>query len=229
MHVNSITGRQAACEQHIDPQTGPAPGAHSHLPTHLRSKGSCRHLAHMCHTAAPSRGAGSCIAHSGGRRLRAGSLRQSSGRLRTRIVVGMQWRPHPPPPASSLGTHGHSWGSHGSRGCIPGRRCLCSRGGSGTNLLPRRAGPGLPGDRRCTLRGNNGVRPWRHVGGRAPSCPGPLLTLAVGETVVARVALVTMRSSKPRLAWAAAGLVAALGQGSCRAAAAHCRVEQVSW
>lgn len=62
------------------------------------------------------------------------------------------------------------------------------------------------------------------------SCPAELVQgspgiagarLAVGETVVARVALVTMRSSKPRMAWAAAGLVAALGQGSCRAAAAQ--------
>lgn len=153
---------------------------------HLHSRGSCRCLARTCHTAAPSPGAGRGTARCGSRRTCAGSPRRSSGRL---DKDGRAWAcggDTPALPAPRTGTHGHSRGSRGSRGCTPGRWCPRSLGGSGTSRSPCRAGPGNPGGHRCRLQGT-GVR--SRACGRSSCSPqapsSPLLTAAVRVAMVA--------------------------------------------
>lgn len=132
---------------------------------HLRRRGSCRCRAHTRHTAALSRGAGSCTAHCEGRRLRAASRPQSSGRLGGQEAGGCA-AGRAARPASREDTYGHRRGSRGGRGCTPGRRRPCSRGGSDTARLPRRPRPGRPGGRSCRLQAAESGRGTR-------GCPLP--------------------------------------------------------
>ena len=139
--------------------TRTAPNTHTRRQPHRRSRGSCRRRAHMRHSAAPSLGVGSCTARCGGRKLCAGSLRGSSGRLGEGAGergVSTRWAHALPRPPSRQGTHGHSRGSRGSLGCTPGRWHPRSWGGSGTPRPPHTAGPGHPGGRRRRLQRTRG-------------------------------------------------------------------------
>lgn len=79
--------------------------------------------------------------------------------------VGVR-RGAPARPASREDTYGHRRGSRGGRGCTPGRRRPCSRGGSDTARLPRRPRPGRPGGRSCRLQAAESGRGTR-------GCPLP--------------------------------------------------------
>lgn len=105
-------------------------------------------------------------------------------------------------PASHKGTHGHSRGSRGSRGCTPGRWSPYSQGGSGIRHPLHRAGPGHPGGHRHRLQGTQSQALDAYGWPPAPLRLhlGPLLTTAVGVAMVARPAAVTVRAIKLRSA-----------------------------
>lgn len=67
------------------------------------------------------------------------------------VSVRVQDRAVNGPPPLSQETHGCSWGSCGSQGCTPGKRCLCSRDGSGMTRPLHSVDPGPPEGHRHKL------------------------------------------------------------------------------
>lgn len=203
---------------------------HTRGQPHLRNRGSCMHQAHTCRTAVPSLAVGSCTARCGDRRLRAGNLRESSGRLEEGEEGVSARGEHAsslpcPTPSPHQGTHGYSQGSRGSWGCTPGRWLPRSRDGSGTARLPHTAGPRSPRGHRHRLQ-----RTWGHALGTCggpPPCLEPHqshpLTVALGIAVVAQATAVTVGAVELWPAQAAASVVTTLREGPHGAAATHCR------
>lgn len=208
--------------QHRDDHGATQHRAHARRRPHLRSGGSCRRRAHTSHTAAPSLGGGSCTDRSGGRRLSAGSLRRSSGRLGAGTGYGHEHVVGSPPscPQKALtGTVGEAVETGAA--LLAGGTCIARAAAAqptGATELVQGA-PGVTGAG-CKGLGFRHLRVWPPT--RRGPHPSPLLTMAVRVAVMALAAAVTSGPVKLRPAGAAASLVTALRQSPCGAAATHC-------
>ena len=154
-HSNSIVGTRSTSHTHTHTHTRGQP--------HLRSRGSCMHQAHTCHTAVPSLAVGSCTARCGDHRLRAGNLRGSSGRLQEGEEGESAHGEHapslpcpPPPPRALTGTVGEA---------VEAGAALLARGSRVAQVAaaqpahPTQLVHGAPGVTGAGCRGL-GVMPW---------------------------------------------------------------------
>ena len=187
------------------------------------------HQAHTCHTAVPSLAVGSCTAHCGDHRLRAGNLRGSSGRLQEGEEGESAHGEHtpslpcpPPPPRALTGTVGEAVEAGAA---LLARGSRVARAAAAQPAHPTQLVHGAPGVTGAGCRGL-GVMPWGTCSG-PPPCPEPQqshsLTVALGVAVVAQAAAVTVGAVELWPARAVASVVTTLREGPHRAAAAHCR------